>query len=95
MYGAGILNRGLYGECQPIITQCRFTENSSLVRGGAIYSQQEGRGVVEAQLSENEFDSNITTIGDPDVDHTIKLRNDKVGPKRRGKKQSPASDIAY
>ncbi|MEL6968528.1 MAG: hypothetical protein AAFZ63_25025 [Bacteroidota bacterium] len=95
MYGAGVLNRGLYGECQPIITDCVFAENFSMVRGGAIYNQVQGRGVCEAQMSGNIFDNNVTTIGDPDVEQTIKLRSGKVQPKRSGVQQRPASDIAY
>lgn len=97
MYGAGILNRGLYGECQPMIVDCLFAENLSIVRGGAIYNQREGRGICDAQMSGNVFDNNVTTIGDPDVEQTIKLKSTKVQPKRSGIQQRPAnaSDIAY
>jgi len=97
MYGAGILNRGLYGECQPTISDCLFAENLSIVRGGAIYNQREGRGICEAMMSGNVFDNNVTTIGDPDVEQTIKLKGGKVQPRRSGIQQRPAtaSDIAY
>lgn len=97
MYGAGVLNRGLYGECQPQIVDCLFAENFSLVRGGAIYNQREGRGICEAVMSGNVFDNNVTTIGDPDVEQTIKLKSGNVQPKRSGIQQRPASasDIAY
>lgn len=98
MYGAGVLNRGLYGECQPVIEDCVFAENFSMVRGGAIYNQREGRGICEAQMSGNVFDNNVTTIGNPDVEQTIKLKpTGTVKPKRSGIQQRPVStsDVAY
>lgn len=96
MYGAGILNRGLYGTCQPMLTNCTFTGNFSVVRGGAIYNQREGRGVCEAQIEGCVFEDNGATIGDGDVDQTIKLINqESATPKRSGIRVRSAEAISY
>ena len=49
-------------------------------------------------MSGNVFDNNVTTIGDPDVEQTIRLKSVRgQQPKRSGIQQRPAttSDIAY
>ncbi|MEL7219815.1 MAG: hypothetical protein AAGJ93_00770 [Bacteroidota bacterium] len=96
MYGAGLLNRGLYGTCQPILTNCSFTDNFSVVRGGAIYNQREGRGVCEAQIANCVFEDNGATIGDGDVDQTIKMINEESAtPRRSGIRVRTAEAISY
>jgi hypothetical protein len=96
MYGAGMLNQGLYGNCQPTLTNCIFIDNFSVVRGGAIYNQREGRGVCEAQIEGCVFEDNGATIGDGDVDQTIKLINqESATPKRSGIRMRSAETISY
>lgn len=96
MYGAGVLNRGLYGECQPTIKACTFIDNFSVVRGGAIYNQREGRGICEALLEGNVFEDNGSTIGDGDVDQTNKFLNETQDqPSRAGVRMRSAEAISY
>ena len=75
MYGAGLLNRAVYGICQPVIVDCAFVNNFSVVRGGAIYNQREGRGTCEALVEGCVFEDNGSTIGNGDVDETVRMVN--------------------
>lgn len=96
MYGAGLLNRGLYGVCQPVILDCAFVNNFSVVRGGAVYNQREGRGICEAQIEGCVFEDNGSTVGDGDVDQTIELLNDKKNqPTRSGIRVRRTEAISY
>ncbi|WP_367391095.1 hypothetical protein [Lewinella sp. LCG006] len=96
MYGAGILNRGLYGECQPMIKNSTFIDNFSVVRGGAIYNQREGRGICEALLEGNVFEDNGSTIGEGDVDQTNKALNvTQDQPSKAGVRMRSAEAISY
>ncbi|MEZ4986124.1 MAG: hypothetical protein R2795_13980 [Saprospiraceae bacterium] len=84
MYGAGVLNRGNYGVTQPVITDCHFYNNFSVVRGGAIYNQRDGKGLSEALVTGCIFEDNASTVGDNDVDGTIELNPAKNQPSRSG-----------
>lgn len=92
MYGAGILNRGLYGVCNPVIDNCSFINNVSVTRGGAIYDLREGRGTCEAITVGCLFDGNVATIGNNDIEQTVKTVSSPSGMKRSGgiKKRSVA-----
>lgn len=96
MYGAGILNRGLYGECKAVISDCMFLDNFSIVRGGAIYNLREGRGICDATTSGCMFDGNGATIGNGDIEQTIKVGAGiaPVGSKNSGLRKRKTS-IAY
>lgn len=63
-YGAGILNKGVKGETKPLITGCVFAGNVSTVRGGAIYSYDEDKGICEAIISGCRFEDNPSLIKD-------------------------------
>lgn len=96
MYGAGILNRGLYGSCKPVIDDCTFIDNFSVVRGGAIYNLREGRGVCEAITVGCVFDGNGATIGNDDVEHTLKGdANDVQSVPRHSGIQKRKAAVAY
>ena len=97
MYGAGILNRGLYGECKVTISGCTFSDNFSIVRGGAVYNLREGRGVCDAAISGCMFDGNGATIGDGDVEQTIKVGSESPsGSENSGiRKRKSSSSVAY
>ncbi|MCB0635731.1 MAG: right-handed parallel beta-helix repeat-containing protein [Lewinella sp.] len=83
-YGAGVLNRALYGNCQPVITDCVFYDNFSLVRGSAVYNLQEGRGVVEPAIEGCVFAENGSTVGG-EVDNTLNHRPGAEEPDSQGK----------
>lgn len=97
MYGAGVLNRGLYGECKAVITNCIFLDNFSIVRGGAIYNLREGRGICDATTSGCMFDGNGATIGNGDIEQTIKIGTEIVpaASKGSGIRKRKTSTIAY
>ncbi|MEZ5041917.1 MAG: hypothetical protein R2828_18620 [Saprospiraceae bacterium] len=62
-YGAGILNKGVDGIVKAVITGCIFTNNASILGGGAVYNHREGRGVCDAIMSTCQFVDNTSVDG--------------------------------
>ncbi|HHS95729.1 MAG TPA: hypothetical protein ENJ45_04000, partial [Phaeodactylibacter sp.] len=63
-YGAGILNKASEGETKPMVTDCVFAGNISTVRGGAIYSYDEDKGICEVIATGCRFEDNPSLIKD-------------------------------
>ncbi len=62
-YGAGILNKGVDGIVKAVIIGCIFTNNASILGGGAVYNHREGRGVCDAIMNQCQFIDNASVDG--------------------------------
>lgn len=62
-YGAGILNKGVDGIVRAVIIGCIFTNNASILGGGAVYDLREGRGVCDAIMNNCQFIDNASING--------------------------------
>ena len=62
-YGAGILNKGVDGIVKAVIIGCIFTNNASILGGGAVYNHREGRGVCDAIMNQCQFIDNASING--------------------------------
>ena len=95
-YGSAILNKGLEGETKPLIIACIFTNNISTVRGGAVYSFQEEKGICKEIYSNGcrfESNRNRSSIQDGKND-TLASNEHTVGIKVRASntEATPADD---
>lgn len=85
-YGASILNKGVEGIAKPVVIESVFMENSSIVRGSAIYNYRNGNGVSDAVVQACRFEQNDSTIKQ-EISNTTNnqatQRNDKSGVKYR------------
>lgn len=61
-YGAGILCKATRGESKPVIEDCVFAANVSVVRGSAIYCYREPKSICEAILKSCRFEENASTV---------------------------------
>ncbi len=61
-YGSGVLNRGMRGEARPVIEDCVFAGNTSIVRGSAVYNRTEDRGIVEPIMLTCRYEKNVSMV---------------------------------
>ena len=62
-YGAGILNRGTNGIAKPVISECIFVSNLSIIKGSGIYNHRQGRGICNPIISTCRFENNRAGVG--------------------------------
>ena len=70
-YGAGILNRGNHGEARPVISNCVFVSNTSVLKGGGIYNQRQENGICKPVISACRFEKNISLAGLESLEHQL------------------------
>ncbi len=62
-YGGGILNYADGGESSPSISGCSFEDNIGYIRGGGIYSSENGNGRSNPKITASFFSDNKATVG--------------------------------
>lgn len=62
-YGAGIMNQSAFGEVRPIINNCHFIANISLVRGSGFYNNRLENGICAPVVQNCIFEENIPGTG--------------------------------
>ena len=70
-YGAGILNQGAFGVVKPLVSNCIFKGNNSIIRGSSIYSYNEEFSDCAPIVQACIFDDNKSGIPAPAVTGNI------------------------
>ena len=77
-YGSGVLNCGMRGVVRPVIEECVFAGNTSIVRGSAVYNKNdEGRGDVEAIMMACRFEQNVSMVKDEVSNSSARMAMDE------------------
>jgi hypothetical protein len=70
-YGAGILNQGAFGVVKPLVSNCTFKGNNSIIRGSSIYSYNQEFSDCAPIVQACIFDDNKSGIPAPAVTGNI------------------------
>jgi hypothetical protein len=70
-YGAGLLNQGAFGIVKPLVSNCVFRGNNSIIRGSSIYSHNEEFSDCAPIVQACVFDDNKSGIPAPSVTGNI------------------------